>query len=71
MPFSGGSQSYILFLLPTSYYNDRTGGIGYYQFLEQLDREYPEHKKEIIARLKQVMARLFTVKNLLGQLYGR
>ena len=50
---------------PTSYYNDRTGGIGYYQFLEQLDREYPEHKKEIIARLKQVMARLFTVKNLL------
>lgn len=50
---------------PTSYYNDNTGGIGYYQFLEQIDRDYADHKNEIIARLKQVMERLFTVKNLL------
>lgn len=50
---------------PTSYYNDITGGIGYYQFLEQLDKEYPAHKKEIIERLKSVMSRLFTVKNMM------
>ena len=50
---------------PTSYYNDNTGGIGYYQFLEQLDRDYADRRKEIIARLNQVMERLFTVENLL------
>lgn len=50
---------------PTSYYNDNTGGIGYYQFLEQLDRDYAADKKKVIAKLKQVMAQLFTVKNML------
>lgn len=50
---------------PTSYYNDMTGGIGYYLFLEELDRDYAEHKQEIIGKLKQVMEKLFTVKNMM------
>lgn len=50
---------------PTSSYNDITGGIGYYQFLEKLDKEYPTRKKEIIERLKNVMSRLFTIKNMM------
>ncbi len=49
----------------TSYFNDLTGGIGYYEFLEDLEKEYPSHKKEIIARLKGVMEKLFTAKNML------
>lgn len=49
----------------TSYYNDLTGGIGYYHFLEKLEKDYPDHKQEIIARLKSVMDRLFTVKNMI------
>ncbi len=49
----------------TSSFNDLTGGIGYYEFLENLEKEYPAHKKEIIARLKAVMEKLFTSKNML------
>jgi Zn-dependent M16 (insulinase) family peptidase len=49
----------------TSSFNDLTGGIGYYEFLENLEKEYPTHKKEIIARLKAVMEKLFTSKNML------
>lgn len=49
----------------TSYYNDITGGIGYYEFLEKLEKDYSSHKKEIIERLKSVMIRLFTKENML------
>ncbi|MEY8352838.1 insulinase family protein [Lachnospiraceae bacterium 54-53] len=50
---------------PASYFNDLTGGIGYYEFLEELEREYPSLKKEIISRLKSVMEKLFTSANML------
>lgn len=50
---------------PVAYFNDQTGGVGYYQFLEELERNYPTRKKEIIARLKQVAKKLFTVKNMM------
>ncbi|WP_077611950.1 insulinase family protein [Clostridium sp. Marseille-P2415] len=49
----------------TSYFNDLTGGIGYYEFLEKLEKEYPVHKQEIIARFKAVMKKLFTSQNML------
>ncbi len=49
----------------TSSFNDLTGGIGYYEFLENLEKEYPTRKKEIIARLKAVMEKIFTSKNML------
>ena len=49
----------------TSSYNDLTGGIGYYEFLENLEREYQENKKEIIGRLKAIVKRLFTTSNML------
>lgn len=49
----------------TSYFNDLTGGIGYYEFLEKLEREYPANKQEIIARFKSVMKKLFTTSNML------
>lgn len=48
-----------------AYYNDLTGGIGYYDFLENLEKEYPDHKQEIIARFKSVMKKLFTSGNML------
>lgn len=50
---------------PNSSYNDRTGGIGYYEFLEKLEKEYPSHKKEIIEKLKEVIRELFTAENML------
>lgn len=52
----------------TSAYNDRTGGIGYYHFLEQTAKRYgkePEFKKELIGNLKRVAEALFTRDNLL------
>lgn len=49
-------------------FNDRTGGIGYYQFLEEVSRRYgedPSYRKELIGKLKETCARLFTADNLL------
>lgn len=52
---------------PTSSYNDLTGGIGYYHFLEKINREYeqPEKRKALIAKLKDVCRRLFTLDHML------
>ena len=48
----------------TSYFNDMTGGIGYYKFLEDLAKNFETKKDEIIAGLKRVMAALFTRENM-------
>lgn len=49
-------------------FNDRTGGIGYYQFLEEVCSRYskePDYRKELIGRLKTTAGRLFTAENIL------
>ncbi|MFT4104436.1 MAG: insulinase family protein [Lacrimispora sp.] len=55
----------VSYFSPSSHFNDMTGGIGYYEFLEKLETEYPENKKKIISRLKAVMEKLFTTKNMM------
>ncbi|MCC8061018.1 MAG: insulinase family protein [Clostridiales bacterium] len=50
---------------PTAYYNELTGGIAWYHFLEGLVRDYEEKKTEIIGKLEEVSERLFTRANLL------
>ncbi len=52
---------------PTSRFNDITGGIGYYHFLEQLCRDYekPKKKGELVHKLKEVCRRLFTADHMI------
>ncbi len=50
---------------PASYFNDMTGGIGYYEFLEKLEKEYAADKKTFIARFQSVVKKLFTTGNML------
>ena len=50
---------------PTGAFGELTGGIGYYHFLEKTAKEFPEKKREIIAKLKEVCGKLFTRDNLL------
>lgn len=50
---------------PAAYFNDITGGIGYYEFLEKLDKEYPANKKMFIARFQSVVKKLFTTGNMI------
>lgn len=53
---------------PVSYFNDLTGGIGFYHFLEKAVKEYEtgaKAKKLLIAKLKETAAKLFTKENLL------
>lgn len=52
---------------PTSSFNDCTGGIGYYFFLDQVCRDYekPENRKALTKKLSQVCSRLFTRDHLL------
>ena len=49
----------------TAYYNEMTGGTAYYHFLEQLEKDYPNKKGEIIEKLKEVCGKLFTRSNML------
>ncbi len=48
----------------TSYFNDMTGGIGYFQFLESCARDFDSKKEEIIGGLRRVMKALFTRNNM-------
>lgn len=52
---------------PSSRFNDITGGIGYYHFLEQLCRDYekPEKRKALVGKLKEVCRRLFTADHMI------
>ena len=48
-----------------SAFDDCTGGIGFYQFLEEAAKHFEEKKGEVIAKLKETAARLFTKENML------
>ncbi len=48
----------------TSYYNDLTGGIAYFNKIEEWVRDYEEKKAEIIAGLKRVIKNMLTVENM-------
>ncbi|MBQ7795904.1 MAG: insulinase family protein [Lachnospiraceae bacterium] len=48
----------------TSYFNDLTGGIGFFQYVENWVRDFDEKKEEIIAGLKRVIKNLLTVENM-------
>ena len=50
---------------PTSAYNDCTGGIRYYQFLDDVIREFEKDPKPLIAKLEEVSKKLFTKENML------
>ncbi len=50
---------------PTSAYNDCTGGIRYYQFLDDVIREFEKDPKLLIAKLEEVSKKLFTKENML------
>lgn len=50
---------------PVSSFNDITGGVGYYEFLERTVKEYESNKKALIEKLEEVAKKLFTSDNML------
>lgn len=61
----GRAASYIS---PAAAFNDCTGGIGYYQFLEDAAARYGsdgDFRRELIRKLRETAKRLFTADNLL------
>lgn len=50
---------------PVSYYNDLTGGIGYYHFLEKACSLFEQDKKAFGKKLKETAEKVFTVENML------
>lgn len=50
---------------PVSSFNDITGGVGYYEFLERTVKEYENNKKALIKKLEEVAQKLFTSDNML------
>ena len=47
-----------------SYFNDMTGGIGFFRFLEECARSFDTKKAEIIAGLKRVIEKLLCRENM-------
>lgn len=50
---------------PVSYYNELTGGITYYHFLEELAKDFAQKKELVVEKLQDICVRLFTSDNLL------
>lgn len=50
---------------PTSAYNELVGGVSYYRFLERIARNYDGEKEQVIARLREVCAKMFVRSNML------
>ena len=53
---------------PVSYFNDLTGGIGFYHFLEKVVKEYEaggRARNVLIAKLREIAGKLFRKENLL------
>ena len=48
----------------TSAFNDVTGGIAYYQFLEDMAKNYDAKKEVLMQKLKETAGRLFTADNM-------
>lgn len=48
----------------TSAFNDVTGGIAYYQFLEDMAKNYDSKKEVLMQKLKETAGRLFTADNM-------
>lgn len=49
----------------TSRFNELTGGIEFYRFLEDVVKHYEENPKALIAKLKEVAGKLFTIDNMM------
>ncbi|MDO4268979.1 MAG: insulinase family protein, partial [Eubacteriales bacterium] len=50
---------------PTAYYNELTGGVAYYHFLEETAKNFEAEKEKLAAKLREVCGRLFTRSNML------
>ncbi len=48
----------------TSDFSDRTGGIGFYRVIEQLESNFAEEKENLISKLKEVCEYIFCPENL-------
>ncbi|MBO5279037.1 MAG: insulinase family protein [Lachnospiraceae bacterium] len=46
------------------YYSDHISGIAYYKFIEELDKNYEQHKDECKEKLREVMKQVFCAGNL-------
>lgn len=50
---------------PSSAYGEVTGGIAFYQFLEEISGHFEKKKKEISEKLRETARRLFTADNMI------
>jgi hypothetical protein len=49
----------------TSFYQDATGGIACFRVIEEYESHFDEKKGELIAKLKEIVSRIFTAERLL------
>lgn len=50
---------------PMAAFQDDMAGVGYYQFIEKLEKEFDSRKEETVAELKKLMCEIFRPENLM------
>ena len=70
MRFMSGSDGVALgraasYASQASYFNELTGGIEFYRFVEDLEQNFPERKEDLVKMLRQVSQKLFSPGRLL------
>lgn len=53
------------YISPAQFYGDSINGMGFYKFIEKLEKSFEKKKQEIIENLKKVLQFVFKKKNLL------
>lgn len=53
------------YMCESGYIRDMTAGVGYYRFLDHLERDFEEKKQEIVETLTELTDYLFTKENLI------
>lgn len=55
---------------PMAAFQDEMSGIGYYQFIEKLEKEFEERKDEIVSALRELMKEIFRPENFMVSYTG-
>ncbi|MDO5135532.1 MAG: insulinase family protein [Eubacteriales bacterium] len=71
---SAGHQSAVLrgasYGSPMALFQDEMAGIGYFHFIERLEKEFDQRKDEVIGKLEEVLAQILQPENFMASYTG-
>jgi len=53
------------YLTQSGFYNEKTGGLDYYKFITDLEKNYDDRYEDLVHKLKEIYGKVFTTKNMI------